>query len=325
MVLSLRSGIIKEVEWALDRLVRLSHNDQFALKPYPGLLDALYEWPFHYIATAKSNPPLPEVMFAISPNEKKFKRFGLTSLFVLKNASVNEINARELAKHPKTISLVYNALMALQHDRDSDTEFLVNAIEVFSSIAHLLFFPTSTLLAAIVARLELIVDATTNRSLIICCISAITSLMQYSRNLSLFKTDSVPSFEAAIRFLPLLADVPLLATCLEYLYIRLSHPPLLRSFLMHPKLNSTLKMLASIIISSQDLEDTTLDCVFQPQVQKIPDIELPDYEMTPEEIDRVSKLAEPQRSYDWYMQISPITVSQFILQAQNYVCWTTDR
>lgn len=94
---------------------------------------------------------------------------------------------------------------------------------------------------------------------------------------------------------------------------------------MHPKLNSTLKMLASIIISSQDLEDTTLDCVFQPQVQKIPDIELPDYEMTPEEIDRVSKLAEPQRSYDWYMQISPITVSQFILQAQNYVCWTTDR
>jgi chromatin structure-remodeling complex subunit RSC9 len=301
MVLSLRSGITKEVEWALDRLVRLSHNEQFSLKSMPGLLDALFEWPYHYISSVKSGTHYPEVMFAVPLEEKQSRRFGLTSLFVLKNASVNDVNARELAKHPRTVSLVYSALMGLQPDQDSDIEFLVNSIEIFQTIAHLLFFPTPALLTTIIQRLETIVEGTSNRSLLICCISAITSVMQYTRNLSLFNTESSPSFEASIRCLPLVVDVPLLSTCLEYLYVRLSHPPLLRAFLLHPSLANTLKILCTIIIATQELEDAALDVVLPTETLSTPEPERPNYEMTPEEMSRLSNLAEPQRSYDWYV------------------------
>jgi chromatin structure-remodeling complex subunit RSC9 len=299
MVLSLKSGLVKEVEWALDRLVRLSHNDQFALKGIPGLLDALFEWPWAYVSSTKSNHHHPEVMFSVSSEEKQLRRFGLTSLFVLKNASVNDLNARELAKHPRTVSLVYNALMTLQPDKDSDCEFLINSIEILQSIAHLLYFPTPTLLTAIIHRLEAIIDETSNRSFLICCLASITALMQNMRNLSLFKADTSPSLDAAIRCLPLFSDVPLISVCLEYLYARLSHPPLLRTFLLHPSLINTLKVLASLIVSTQELEDAAIDPVLPAEVTKASETEGPDYEMSEEELARVVKLTEPQRSYEW--------------------------
>src|SRR5580658_5940204 len=111
MLLSLRSGIDGEIGWALDRLCRLCDNEQFLLRAIPGLTDALFEWPEWYAKQASQEGSELNIIFSPAPPQDRRKRHALESLFILRNAALNEPNALELASHPRTRPLI---LMVLQ-------------------------------------------------------------------------------------------------------------------------------------------------------------------------------------------------------------------
>src|SRR6267154_4085716 len=140
MVLSIRSGIHSEIAWALDRLYRLCANDQFILKTIPGLTDSLFEWPEWY-ATEGYLVAEKYRLFAMPDTEDRKRRHALESIFILRNSATNEPNAIELANHPRTLPLLFNALSNLSPATDMNAEFVLNAIELLQAIALRVLLP----------------------------------------------------------------------------------------------------------------------------------------------------------------------------------------
>ncbi|CAK5280592.1 unnamed protein product, partial [Mycena citricolor] len=67
MVLALRSQIPSEINWALDRILRLSRNEDFSLKKISGLRDALYEWPEWYVSDGLQTSNEMHSLFSVPP------------------------------------------------------------------------------------------------------------------------------------------------------------------------------------------------------------------------------------------------------------------
>jgi chromatin structure-remodeling complex subunit RSC9 len=303
MSLSLRSGILGEVAWALDRLCRLCHNDQFVFRSIPGLIDGLFDWPEWYATSGYKNWTEESLLFSPSRELTQKRRFALESLFVLRNAALNETNAYDLAIHTHTMPFLLNTLLNLDGNKDENVEFTLYALDIFQVLSprmviHSHLLPTQNPLPPLLNLLHM----TSNRSMIISTLTALTTLFSNPSNVSQLTTTS-PALAAAIRYLPLFMDIPLVDACLNYLYAHISHPPFARAFLLHSEMPSVLKLLASFILHEQSMieENVSVDVTGPVQTASPTALYTKDHELTEEELGDLLEMNEPQRCYEWYV------------------------
>ncbi|KAK7058390.1 Chromatin structure-remodeling complex protein rsc9 [Paramarasmius palmivorus] len=294
MVLALRSGIDTEIAWSLDRLCRLCINDNFNLTFIPKLIDALFEWPEWFVTEGFKNSTLE--LFAPSRQETQRKRHALESLVVLKTSSLMEHNAAPLTSHPRTIPLIENALLNLDADNDGHVEFILHSIELFISVGANYTLPRSP--PTILHPLLHIISTSSNRSLIISSLSAISLLFTNPKNTPHLSPKS-PALEAAIRYLPLLNDKPLLEASINYLYTHLSNTSMTRAFMRHPAMPSVLKMLISVLLAEQIEETVKLDITGPIHTVPLTMVQQKDRELTQAEFEHLLPIPEPQRCHDW--------------------------
>ncbi|KAG6333178.1 hypothetical protein ID866_5908 [Astraeus odoratus] len=298
MVLSLRCGIHAEVGWALDRLHRLCTNDQFILKTIPGLTEALFEWPEWYVKEGHQEfEQYP--FFIMSADEEKKRRHAVESLSILRNSAINEPNAHELASHVRMQQLLFDALINLNPDSEINTEFLLNVIELLQAISqHVVLSQISKDGKDPLTTLLHIAGHSSNRSLIIATLNLLSQLFSNAANLSRLGAESL-ALSAAIRYLPLSMDKPLVEASLNYLYAHLSHPPMVKAFFHHHLMSSTLRILVSLLLSEQAEEKVSVDVAVNVRTIPVVAMVTPDHDLTKEEIDRLLPLPEPQRCYEW--------------------------
>lgn len=131
MTLSLRSGILSEIAWSLDRLIRLCFNEQFLLKSIPGVIDALFEWPEWYVTEGYKEFETIQPLFSPPYDLARKRRFAQESLFIIRNSALLEANAGELANHPHTIPLILNGLHNISFEQEENCEFILYIIDLF--------------------------------------------------------------------------------------------------------------------------------------------------------------------------------------------------
>lgn len=302
MVLSIRSGIHAEITWAMDRLCRLCDNEQFHLRAIPGLVDALFEWPEWYISESQKPTEAVQRLFSSSAEEETKRRHALEAMFILRNSSINQPNAVELAIHERTRRLIFSALYHLKPDRGQDAEFLHDAMELYrhmaiaSAVPPLLFAPGQNP----VNSLARIANDSSDRTLIIASFHVLAVIFTNAANAYHLKS-STPALAACLRYLPVFSfgDKELTEACLVYLYAHLSNALVAKAFLMHPDMASTLRLLVCVLLSEQVQEMTSLEVgdAFDtpstaPTVSKY-------FELTKEELDAIAALPEPQRHIEW--------------------------
>ncbi|KZV74819.1 hypothetical protein PENSPDRAFT_600802 [Peniophora sp. CONT] len=300
MLLSIRSGILTEIGWALDRLCRLAQNDQFFIRNIPGLLDALFEWPEWYLVQAGDSTSKSRSLFCAPPDVERKRRFALDSLAILRNASLNESNAGDISQHKKTKPLVLASLFTLRATTDADSEFLLYCIELLHLVVPGWVIPPRSQGAMNpIPRLLDMSANSSNRSIIIGSLHALHIIFSTPAN-SVHLTADSPALEASLRYLPLLQDKPLIDACVNYLYTHLSHPPMAKAFLSHPNLTSALKLLVNHILSEQVLEEQSR--AVGPQLVTTPLVASPvarPHELTQAEIATLLTLQEPARCFEW--------------------------
>lgn len=325
MLLSLRSGIDSEIAWALERLCRLCDNEQFVLKAIPGLTDVLFEWPEWYAKDGAIQTAGIASLFCPRPDHERKRRHALECLFILRNAALNEPNALELSSHPRTQPLIFQTLSSIEPDSDVNSEFVLHAIELLQAVAFKvrLPYPAPRLYIEALSKLEKIAGHSSDRSLIIASLTALTLVYSNPVNVIHMSADS-PAFSASVRYLPLFVDKPLVDSCLNYISTHLSHPSMAKAFMLHPDMPSVLKLLVSLLLSEQVEEPVSLD--IGGPVQTVPALitTTRDHELTKDELDELLPKPEPQRCYDWCVNI-PLNAScseysePLYLQDENYV------
>lgn len=300
MLLALRSGIPREVNWALERMCRLSHNDQFILKSIPGLTDILVEWPEWYVDKGAEECNYGNVFSPPSAIGRK-RRHALEAMFILRNASLNEPNALHLSTHSRTRLLLYNALRRIKADSDANSEFLLHVVDLLHSVVSSNPQPPIESLSpiALIRPLEVLSESSNDRTMIITALRTLTLILSDPQN-AMHLTSTSPALRASLRYLPLLVDTALITACLDYLYAHLSHPPMVKAFLLHPSMPSTLKLLATLLLKEQQEEMTSVDLLSEP-VRTAPAVAVTkrQSDITAEELDRIAAIAEPERSYEW--------------------------
>ena len=300
MLLSLRSGIDSEVAWALDRLSRLCQNEQFMLIAIPGLTDALFEWPEWYSTEGFRQFDIEANFFSLSKEKERKRRHAIESLFVLRNASMHEANAYELAAYPKVPELVLRTLHDIKPDSDANSEFLLYVIEILQAVAYsvTLSSPSESPRASPIGPLQQIAGFSSNRSLIITSLNVLTTLYSNPVNTYQLTTES-PALETAMNVLPLILDKDLIDAALNYIYAHLSHPPMTKAFLLHPRMPGMLRLLVSLILADQMEEDVTFEIGMPVYTAPLQSVSVINHELTKEELERLLPIPEPQRCYEW--------------------------
>ncbi|THV07528.1 hypothetical protein K435DRAFT_260405 [Dendrothele bispora CBS 962.96] len=300
MVLSLLSGLDAEIGWALDRLCRLSHNEQFSLSATPGLLDALFEWPEWFVRKGYKESTDLQSLFSLPPLLLERRQHALESLFVLRNAALHESNQADLASYPRTMPLILNSLHNLRLDLDENNEFLLHTVDLFHAVASGFVLPprTSPSNQNPLPPLLQLVSQTSNRSLIISTLAALTLLFSNNQNSSYLSSDS-PALTASIRYLPLFVDKTLLDASLNYLYVHLSNNTMAKAFLLHPDMPSILRVLFSLLIHEQIEETVTVDVTGAIHTVPSTVVSIRDHELSTTELESLAEMPEPQRCYDW--------------------------
>jgi chromatin structure-remodeling complex subunit RSC9 len=300
MLLALRSGIPREVNWALERMCRLSHNDQFILKSIPGLTDILVEWPEWYIDRGADECNHGNV-FSPPPASARKRRHALEAMFILRNASLNEPNAQHLSTHSRIRPLLYNALRCIKADSDANSEFLLHVVDLLHSVVSSNpQSPVDSLSPVDLIRpLEELAESSNDRTMIITALRTLTLILSDPQT-AVHLTSISPALRASLRYLPLLVDAPLITACLDYLYAHLSHPPMVKAFLLHPTMPSTLKLLVTLLLKEQQEEMTSVDLLSEP-VRTAPAVAVTkrQSDLATGELDRIAAIAEPERSYEW--------------------------
>jgi chromatin structure-remodeling complex subunit RSC9 len=299
MLLSLRSGIHSEIGWALDRLCRLCDNEQFLLRAIPGLTDALFEWPEWYASQKDTEVENLSPLFAPIRISDRQRRHALESLFILRNAALNEPNAMELASHPRTQPMILKALQNRRANLDSNVEFILHAIELLHAVAFKVVLPPLIALRPNpIPHLQEICGQSSNRTLIIASLTTLTAIFSNASNVSHLAPAS-PSLAASIRYLPLFTDKPLLEACLNYLYVHLSQPTMAKAFLLHSDMQATLQLLVTLLLAEQGEETVSVDV--GGEVLTVPSlaVAIKDHELSQEEFNGLLEKSEPQRCYEW--------------------------
>ncbi|KAG6841753.1 hypothetical protein C0991_007082 [Blastosporella zonata] len=302
MSLSLRSGVLSEVGWALDRLCRLCFNEKFLFSSIPGLIDGLFDWPEWFITEGCNSTTDENFLFSPSHEFSRKRRYALESLFVLRNSALYEPNAMELANHSHTLPLILKALSTLQHDRDEDSEFVLNIIDLYHVVsAKIIILPTTPARWNPLLPFQKIVSESSNRSMIIAAFTALAVTLSNPVNTSNIVVDS-PAVSAAIKYLPLFADKALVDACLNFLYVHISHMRMAKAFLLCPEMPAVIKLLVTLLLDEQDSLEEKIVHDISGTVHTVPSTTVlqRDHVLTKEELDGLLAKPEPQRCYDWW-------------------------
>lgn len=314
MLLALRSGIDSEISWALERLCRLSCNELFIISSIPGLVDALFQWPEWYLEkygskssssdrSKSSESKATMSLFAPSSTDERRCRYALESLFTLRNAAVFNQNASDLSVSTKIRALIVRILNELEPTTDESTQLIIYALELLQSLASTYTLPSvksNNSTSNPTPALEKLAGTSNNRSIIIGALASLNILYGIPQNAS-HNSDKSPALAACIRYLPLYEDSDLVDACLNFLYAHLSYPPMTRSFLLHPDMSNTLRVLVGYIIRRQGKETGTLNIT--PPSHTVPAVEVRSVisELTEEEVQKIGVLPEPERCYEWFV------------------------
>jgi chromatin structure-remodeling complex subunit RSC9 len=312
MSLSLQSGIESEVSWALDRLCRVSGNDQFLAKPILGLADALYVWPEWYIQEGHDLCRQARTCFSVPRELERKRRNALESLFVLRCLAANEQNTHYLATHARTLPFLLSSLHAIDPSLDENSEFTLLTIEYFQLVAPQFVIPSSSTASSAnpLQPLQAVAVNSTNRPTIIAAFNALTSLLTNPRNSTHVKFES-PCLEKCLQYLPLIQDQPLMEACLDFLYSQLASPPIAQAFLLRDDMSTVLRLLIMQIHKQQVEESATID-VLGP-VSSVPWDAVPTrpHDLTPEELRTILPMTEPERCLQWYVTSFAVSMCTF--------------
>ncbi|KAG6837686.1 hypothetical protein H0H93_004962 [Arthromyces matolae] len=301
MSLSLRSGILSDVGWALDRLLRLFYNETYLLATIPGIIDSLFDWPEWYISEGYKFSKDENFLFSPPPDHSRKRRYALESLFVLRNAALYEPNAMDLLNHSHTLPLVLNGLNRLQHDRDEDSEFVLHIIDLYHVVAaKIVILPTTLPAYNPIQSLTKIISESSNRSMLIAALTALTITLSNPVNVSNLSVDS-PALSASIKYLPLFADKPLVDACLNYLYAHISNMTMAKAFLLRPELPAVIRVLVTLLLEEQGKLEETVVHDISGAIHTVPSstVATRDHALTKEEFEALLPIPEPQRCYDW--------------------------
>lgn len=301
MVLSLRSGIHSDIAWALERLCRLAQNERFDLKDYPGLLDGLFDWPEWYVNQGYKELTDDHSLFSPPRDFAAHHRYALESLCVLRCAIMEQKNAIMVSEHAHTLPLILTALENLDFTKDQNQEPLLHLLEIFQVLASNLCVSASVHdKSNPIVPLNKIISKSNNRSLIIAAFTSINSVLSHPQN-AIHLGKAADALSAAIRYLPLLVDKPLIGASLEHIYIHVSNPASARAFLLHPQLPNLLKVLSSMIITEQrwTVEDVSIDLTKPQRSLPLDPRAWSNYEMPKAEFDEILVKEEPKRCHEW--------------------------
>lgn len=323
MTLSLLSGIPKEVNWALSRLVNLSdeHNARFVLATVPKLTEAVFHAPEAYLKSYKASQESFSP-FASSPRLDLLRKHATESLLVLRNASHNELNVTHLVQDPNTMKLLNEVLRLPLHD-ECNTEMMVYAMELLQVIGHHL--PVSSKKhpygAIPINALEAIVSTSMDRAIIIHALNVLTLLMTHPNSLianpesaytlPYAPSPTSPALNRAIQFLALVQDPLLLTSSLEFFAAYLTSLPATQAFLLSPKLTHTLRLLVGVLRYEQRTELQTVRLGLPIRTAEREDEWLP-YELSDEELARIAPMPEPERSFQWSVSIYRSYIHVFV-------------
>ncbi|KAG9097309.1 Chromatin structure-remodeling complex protein rsc9 [Ceratobasidium sp. 370] len=322
MVLALRSGILSEMGWSLLRLGALAHqwSNRFSLQGMPGSLDALFILPDWYIENAPTNENEDSV-FSIDRDTWLRRSYALEAVLILRNVSLEETNFRSIVEHPHTVPFVRDALCKLA-PVELHAEFVTYTLELLHALGpHLVLPPPPTLDEDArkntsrkkkrkrpekplipVSRIAEIAANSDDRAIIIASLSALTSLLSVHANHPHIDSCSA-ALDAAIRYLPLTQDKPLLTTALDYLFTHLSYAPASKAFLMSPQMPEAVKLLVAILRLEQRDEYRSHDLPPQPPPASTAPPTHKDYELSPEELQKLIPIPEPARSIQWMQTV----------------------
>lgn len=311
MCLSLLSGIPKEVNWALSRLVNLSdeHNIRFVLATVPKLLDAIFYAPEVYLKTYVRNKTTFS-HFSSPPHVDLLRKHATESILVLRNASHNDHNVAHLVQDLRTINLI-NEIIRLPSDDEANTEMIVYAMELLQVIGHHLPLPSigrHPYGNSPIKALEHMLSTSVDRTLIIHSLNVLTLLMTPSTippaNIEPAypppyapRADS-PVLAKVLRLLALVQDHLLLTSSLEFFAAYLTSLSATQAFLLHPNLTKTLRLLVGLLRYEQKLEMQSVR-IGPPVRTAEPEAEWLEYELTEEELARIAPMPEPERSFQW--------------------------
>ncbi|QRV83381.1 rsc complex subunit rsc9 [Ceratobasidium sp. AG-Ba] len=312
MVLALRSGILTEVGWALLRLGNLAHqwSNRFSLQSMPGSLDALFLLPDWYIENAPNNEA-EDIMFSGDKETWLRRSYALEAVLILRNVALEETNFRSIVEHSHTVPFIRDALCKLS-PAELHAEFIIYTLELLHALGpHLQLPPLPSpdnpaqksanrkkkrkrgekpLIP--VARIAEIAATSNDRAMILASLSALTSLFSVPGNTPHIESCSA-ALDAALRYLPLTQDKPLLTTALDYLFAHLSHAPASKAFLMNPSMPEAVKLLVAILRLEQRDEYRLQELPPQPVAANTAPPTHKDYELSPEELRKLIPIPEP--------------------------------
>lgn len=231
MVLSVRSGIQKEVHWALDRLLRISHGaDNLSLRSHPGLIDALFDWADWYATDGHRHFTDTSSLFVIPEEVQQKRRNAVVSLLVIRNCTWQEQNLNDLSYHSRTLPFILNSLHNVNPHVDENCEFILHTIDFLFAICGRLRLPTISFNRNNpLEPLQVIAATSKNRPTIIAALQTITAILSVPENTPHLSSKSL-ALEAAIRYLPLFIDPNLVDACLNYLHVHLSSASMVTAF-----------------------------------------------------------------------------------------------
>lgn len=294
MILALQCGIISEVSWSLNRLLRLSASERFALGHFPTLPDALCHWPEWFLEHADDED---STSFSLSPEYVIHRRLALNSLLVLKNASLGDDGAVILGKYPRLRNLIFTTMEKFQVPNDSKLEFLLTAMDLFRyTIRHWPSPPTLQQTACLVS----IVGRSHDRAILISGWLGLHNLLD-SFTTVMHITPTSEALDAAIRALPLHIDPHLVGAALDYILAHISHPALAKAFLHHRDMPQVLKLLVHQLLWDQQktLDSVTVTLGVPPKTAIAQNNAIGMLELTKEELDEMAPLTEPSRVTKW--------------------------
>ncbi len=308
MVLALSSGIDEEISWSLYRLAQLSHKhgQQFFLKSLFGLTDALLEWPLWWLRDngGVPNPRTGSLLqgtgavtevWALAPDVQKKRKHALECLVILRNASVEHPNGTYLVTNRRVLPLI--AGIRSLPKTPLNAEFIVFLAEIFHNLGPCIVISKQPKNAVPIRAISELLSTTTDRSLIISLLGGLASLLNNQQNLSQI-TPTPLALDAALRYLPLTIDRPLLSSCLDYLLAHLQHGPEVRNFLLHPRMLDSVRCLVNLLVA--DRGNLVHSQPLGPPVTTAPyDTGAPLYQLTGDELTQFIASPEPQRSMEW--------------------------
>lgn len=294
MVLALECGIISEVSWSLNRLLRLSASDKFVIGMFPTLPDLLSQWPEWFLEHYTDED---SVLFSPSPTYNINRRLALNSLLVLKNAAMGDEGAGVEARNPRIRSLLFRIMDEFQAPTDSTLEFLLSAMDIFRyTVQKWPAAPTKQQIETLVK----IIGHSNDRAILVSGWHALHNLLDTFTTMLLVTPDS-EALNAAIRALPVHIDQALTAAALDYILAHVSHPSLAKAFLHHPNMPQVLRVLAHQLLHDQAklIENVTTMLGAPPKTVIAQNNAIWMLELSREELDELSTLTEPSRVTKW--------------------------